>query len=154
MKVFGFDPGSHRAGYGIIEEVEGEPVYITSGVIPIKGDLPQRLVELHNVVKRLFSEFHPDVLAVEAPFVHKNAKTALRLGQVQGVVILLASIHAIPFFEYTPKEVKEVVTGYGGASKEQVREMVRRLLKVNGHMQLDASDALAVALCHLLSKGR
>lgn len=154
MRVFGFDPGSYRAGYGVIEEVEGELFYLSSGVIPIKGNLPQRLLELYHVVDQLLVEFQPDVLACETPFLHKNAKTALRLGQIQGVIILVASLRSIPFFEYTPREVKEAVTGYGAAPKEQVREMVKRLLRADGQMQLDASDALAVALCHLFSKGR
>lgn len=154
MRIFGFDPGSYRAGYGIIEEVEGEPFYVSSGVILIKGDLPQRLLKLHHTVDGLFREFQPDVLVCEAPFVHKNVKTALRLGQIQGILVFMASIRSIPFFEYTPREVKEAVTGYGAASKEQVREMVKRLLRTDGQIHLDASDALAVALCHLFYKGR
>lgn len=154
MRVFGFDPGSYSAGYGIIEEVKGELFHLDSGVIPIKGNLPQRLLELYCTVEQLLVEFQPDVLVCETPFLHRNVKTTLRLGQIQGVVILMASLRSIPFFEYTPREVKEAVTGYGAAPKEQVREMVKRLLRTDGQIQLDASDALAVALCHLLSKGR
>jgi crossover junction endodeoxyribonuclease RuvC len=149
MRILGLDLGTFQTGYGIIEDTNGEASYVTSGTIRQKGPLPERIKGIYQELDSLISGYGPDVIVVETPFVYKNPKSALRLGQIQGIVLLLTSLRELPFFEYSPLEVKLTLTGYGRASKEQVREMVKMLLGLNIEFALDASDALAVALCHL-----
>lgn len=149
MRVLGIDPGSFSTGYGIIG-IEGDlPIYLGDGVISLKGELPQRLKRLYDGIKGVISRYRPEAIAVESPFVAKNVKSALRLGQIQAVVSLAAADSLLPLYEYSPMEVKIALTGYGRATKEQVREMVKRLLGLEEDPSLDASDALAVAICHL-----
>lgn len=149
MRVLGIDPGSFSTGYGIIG-IEGDlPIYLGDGVISLKGELPQRLKGLYDGIKGVISRYRPEAIALESPFVAKNVKSALRLGQIQAVVSLAAADSLLPLYEYSPMEVKIALTGYGRATKEQVREMVKRLLGLKEDPSLDASDALAVAICHL-----
>ncbi len=149
MRVLGVDPGSYRTGYGVVECQRDHFLYITSGIIHGKGTIEERLREIYEDLCSIIEEYSPQALALESPFVARNVKSALRLGQVQGVVLLAASSSALPSFQYSPMEVKVALTGYGRAPKEQVREMVRRLLGLKDELFLDASDALAVALCHI-----
>ncbi|RLA96272.1 MAG: crossover junction endodeoxyribonuclease RuvC [Deltaproteobacteria bacterium] len=149
MRVLGIDPGSFSTGYGIIGAQEGLPIYLGDGVISLKGDLLQRLKGLYEGIKGLITQYQPEAIALESPFVAKNIKSALRLGQIQGVISLAAADSLLPLYEYSPMEVKIALTGYGRATKEQVREMVKRLLGLEEDPSLDASDALAVAICHL-----
>ncbi|RLA85936.1 MAG: crossover junction endodeoxyribonuclease RuvC [Deltaproteobacteria bacterium] len=149
MRVLGVDPGSYRTGYGVVECQQDYYLYITSGIIQGKGAIEERLREIYEDLCAVIREYSPQALALESPFVARNVKSALRLGQVQGVVLLAASSSALPSFQYSPMEVKVALTGYGRAPKEQVREMVRRLLGLKDELFLDASDALAVALCHI-----
>lgn len=149
MRVLGVDPGGFRTGYGVVDEVGGEPVYVDCGVISPEGELGARLDELYQELRGVIEQLQPQALALETPFVARNPRSALRLGQIQGVVALVAAHALLPLYEYSPMEVKVALTGYGRAPKEQVREMVRRLLRLQGLPTLDASDALAVAICHL-----
>ncbi|HEX15821.1 MAG: crossover junction endodeoxyribonuclease RuvC [Deltaproteobacteria bacterium] len=149
MRVLGVDPGSFCTGYGVVEEIRGEAVYVDCGVISPKGALAERLNGLYQGLKELIDDLSPEVLALETPFVARNPKSALRLGQIQGVIALAATHALLPLYEYSPMEVKVALTGYGRATKEQVREMVKMLLRLDGDPILDASDALAVAICHL-----
>ena len=152
MKILGIDPGTVVMGYGIIEAGDGEPVYIECGVIkpPSRSSIGERLSFLYTSLMEIISEVRPDIVAVEQPFVAKNAKSAFAIGRAQAGAILTAASRDIPVREYTPTEIKQRVTSYGGSSKEQVQEMVRLQLGLEHPPEPhDASDALAVALCHL-----
>jgi crossover junction endodeoxyribonuclease RuvC len=152
--ILGVDPGSRVTGYGLIN-LEGNHVScIEYGGIEgtIKGQsnlFPDRLNRIHSRLRDVLKRHAPAVMAVEDIFHSINAKTALKLGQARGVVLLVAGQFEIPLVEYTPLEVKKAVVGYGRASKEQVQMMVRTLLNLREEPQPhDAADALAIALCH------
>lgn len=154
MRVLGLDPGSLRTGYGVIEEGESGFCVIASGILTQRGSLPDRLKRIYEGLNLIIRQYAPEAIACETPFVAKNAKSALRLGQVQGVILLCASYHQLPYYEYSPLEVKMSLTGYGKAPKEQVRDMVQRILRLKDTPPLDASDALAVAICFLHCNGK
>jgi crossover junction endodeoxyribonuclease RuvC len=152
MKILGIDPGTVAMGYGVIEDSDGEPVYIDCGVIkpPARSSIGERLSFLYKELMELITTSNPDVIAIEEPFVAKNARTALAIGRAQAVAILSAANQGIPSCEYTPAQIKQRVTSYGASSKEQVQEMVRLQLGLQHAPEPnDAADALAVALCHL-----
>ncbi|RLA86669.1 MAG: crossover junction endodeoxyribonuclease RuvC [Deltaproteobacteria bacterium] len=151
MIVLGLDPGSRRTGYGLVEEGGRELSYLDDGVILLGGELTRRLASLYDELTKIIARFTPQIIAVETPFVAKNAASALRLGQVQGVIALVAAQKGLSLYDYTPMEVKVALTGYGRASKDQVQGMVKRVLGLDHRLELDASDALAVAICHLHS---
>jgi crossover junction endodeoxyribonuclease RuvC len=147
------DPGSQRTGYAVVETQAGRIAYIVSGAIRTRGEsLAERLQEIFVGVESLTSEFRPDEVAIERVFMHRNADSALKLGQARGAA-LSATFAARPrVFEYAPREVKLAVVGTGGAQKEQVQVMVKRLLNIAGPLTEDAADALAIALCHAHSR--
>ncbi len=152
MKILGIDPGTIAMGYGVIESSDGEPVLIDYGVLntPARSPVGERLSFLYNNLLEIISKSQPDAIAIEQPFVAKNAKSALAIGRAQAVAILTAANRGIPSYEYTPTQIKQSVTGYGASSKEQVQEMVRLQLGLETAPEPnDASDALAVALCHI-----
>ena len=149
MRVLGIDPGTQVMGYGVVEEERGELRPVGEGTIAPTGELAQRLTELYDGLQELIRTYAPDAVAMESPFYAKNVTSTLKLGQVQGVVVLAATHAALASCSYTPMEVKAAVAGYGRATKAQVREMVKRLLGIDGPLSLDASDALAVAICHI-----
>ncbi|NBW93308.1 MAG: crossover junction endodeoxyribonuclease RuvC [Bacteroidetes bacterium] len=160
MIILGIDPGSNITGFGIVEAGEGKDRLLESGVIRVgkpdkdTGMAPQhalRLKSIHEAVTELIEEFKPDLCAVEMPIYGKNPQSMLKLGRAQAAAMLAALNRQIPVTEYTPKEIKKAVTGNGNASKEQVRFMVETMLQMRQGMSitLDASDALAVALCHI-----
>ena len=153
VRILGLDPGSQRTGYAIIETQAGRIAYIVSGAIRTRGEsLTERLQEIFVGVESLTSEFRPDEVAIERVFMHRNADSALKLGQARGAA-LSATFAARPrVFEYAPREVKLAVVGTGGAQKEQVQVMVKRLLNIAGPLTEDAADALAIALCHAHSR--
>lgn len=150
MIILGVDPGSHATGYGVIDT---GPVLrmITGGVIrtSAKDPLPGRLTEIHETLMGIIAECSPDEMAVEDLFNAKNARSSLILGHARGVILLAGGKAAIPVYEYAPRAVKQAVTGKGGATKEQVRFMVMRMLGLKKEPPLDMSDALAVALAHV-----
>jgi len=149
MRILGIDPGTLVMGYGVVEERQGALTHVIDGTIAPTGELAQRLRELYDGLQEMIRAYAPDAVAMESPFFSKNVVSTVKLGQVQGVVVLAATHAALDSCSYTPMEVKSAVAGYGKATKAQVREMVKRLLGIPGPLSLDASDALAVAICHI-----
>ena len=156
--IMGIDPGTNITGYGIIEVVGNRMRLITYGVINMSksgGGHPDKLKKIFERTLSLIEEFHPDELAIEAPFFGKNVQSMLKLGRAQGVAMAAALYREVPITEYAPKKIKMAITGNGGAGKEQVAAMVERLLNVKIESKyLDASDGLAVAVCHFLQQGK
>jgi crossover junction endodeoxyribonuclease RuvC len=153
-RILGIDPGSLSTGYGIIDS-EGQTLqYVACGRIRTGGeDFAQRLADIYFGVARLVDEYSPHEIAIERAFVHKNADSALKLGQARAAAICGTLVKSLPLHEYSPKEVKLAVVGKGGAGKEQVQHMMRVLLGLKGELQADSADALAVAVCHAHSRG-
>ena len=156
MRVFGIDPGSIRTGYGCVETDGRTHRLIDCGAIRSapRAMLPARLQHIHDELKRLIELNRPDCIAIENLFHAKNVRSALTLGHARGVAVL-AAVHAgRPIVEYTPAEIKASVAGYGRADKLQIQHMVKQWLKLDtAPKPHDASDALAVALCHVHSSG-
>ena len=152
MIVLGIDPGTITMGYGVIEAGEDEITLVDCGALatPKRSPIGERLNYLYQRLLKIISQYQPDAVAIEQPFVAKNVKSALAVGRAQAIAILAAAGRGIPVYEYTPAQVKQQVTNYGAGSKEQVQEMVRLQLGLSEVPQpSDAADALAVALCHL-----
>ncbi len=152
MRILGIDPGTVVVGYGVIDSEEDEITFVTCSAVTCNQHSPlaERLSYLYNELSEVISRYQPDDVAIEQPFVGRNVRSALAIGKAQTVAILAAANRGIPTYEYTPAQVKRVVTDYGASSKEQVQEMVRLQLGLSQAPQpLDASDALAVAICHL-----
>ncbi|MBA7619725.1 Crossover junction endodeoxyribonuclease RuvC [subsurface metagenome] len=152
MRILGIDPGTLAMGYGVLDSRDDETTLIDYGVLTIKARSPigERLAYLYNKLREIISKYQPDVIAIEQPFVAKNAKSALAIGRAQAVAILAAANHGIPSYEYTPTQIKRSVANYGASSKEQIQEMVRLQLGLSQAPEPnDAADALAVALCHI-----
>jgi len=149
MRILGIDPGTATIGYGIIEEVEGRIVVITYGAIrtkPKDGNTARRLQITYQKLNDLLREFEPDMAGVEKLFFGKNITTAINVGQARGVILLALANSDIPVSEYSPPEIKEAVSGYGNASKQQVQFMVQNLLGLETPPKPDdAADGLAVA---------
>jgi crossover junction endodeoxyribonuclease RuvC len=149
-RTIGIDPGSRSTGYGIVEGDGRRLSHVASGVVSLPGRLPlwERLGIIYTRLVGIIEENRPDCMAVEDVFLAKNVKSALKLGQARGAAIL-AGVHAgLRIHEYSPLEIKQAVVGYGKASKEQVEEMVRFFFGLRERLNPNASDALAVALCH------
>lgn len=153
MVVIGIDPGIAITGYGVVREDEqGNLAVVAYGVIrtPAGQSLPSRLVALQQELLELLHFHRPESGAVEKLFFQRNVRTAMNVGQARGVALLALAQAGVGVDEYTPVEVKQAVTGYGGADKQQVQSMVRVLLDLESIPQPDdAADALAVAICHL-----
>lgn len=151
MRILGLDPGIRCTGYGIIAVHSREPTLVDYGTItpPTDATMGERLSVLYDDLAQLIDMTNPDEFAIEATFYGVNVKSALTLGQARGVAILCAAHHRLPTAEYAPRKVKLATTGNGRATKEQVQYMVQRILGLD-HLPkpMDASDALAVALCH------
>ncbi len=153
VRILGLDPGSQRTGYAVIEANGSRIAYLVSGAIKTSGNsLTERLQEIFVGVDRLASEFRPDEVAIERVFMHRNADSALKLGQARGAALSATFAVRPRVFEYAPREVKLAVVGTGGAQKEQVQLMVKSLLRIAGPLTEDAADALAIALCHAHSR--
>jgi crossover junction endodeoxyribonuclease RuvC len=155
MRVVGIDPGTATTGYGVIEEAAGRLTLIRYGTIctPAGMPMPRRLLELHRQLTELLALHAPDTAAVESLFFQKNVRTALSVGQARGAALLALAEYGVPIGEYSPLEVKQAVTGYGGAEKRQVQAMVSTLLNLPEPPRPDdAADALAVAICHAHSR--
>jgi crossover junction endodeoxyribonuclease RuvC len=151
MLVLGLDPGSRRTGYGVVEKRGNAYVCIEHGTAapPARLDLPHRIHAIAERVGEVMDRLHPDCVAVEEAFYQESVRSTLVLGHVRGALLVAAVRRGFAVAEYSPREVKLSVAGTGAAAKEQVAFMVRRLLRLTGALQADASDALAVALCHL-----
>lgn len=155
--ILGLDPGTNVMGYGIIAVRLSKIDVIQFGVIHLSKyeGHELRLKKIFDRVLGLIDEYHPDEVALEAPFHGKNVQSMLKLGRAQGVAMSAALFRDIPIIEYAPKKVKQSVTGNGNASKEQVAKMLMTLFKMKELPKLlDATDAMAVALCHHFQKGR
>jgi crossover junction endodeoxyribonuclease RuvC len=152
MRILGIDPGTITMGYGVIESTDETVTVLDYGALktPVRSLIGERLSYLYHELLKIISRYHPEVLAIEQPFISKNVKSALAIGRSQAVAILAAADRNIPAYEYTPAQVKQRVANYGASSKEQIQEMVRLQLGLSQVPQPDdAADALAVALCHL-----
>jgi len=151
--ALGIDPGTATTGYGLVRLTpEGELAAVSFGIISTPRDATPsaRLEMLYDQLKRILKQHKPDTAAVEKLFFARNVTTALAVGQARGVVMLCLQQAGVETFEYTPKEVKQAVAGYGNAEKRQVQEMVRALLQLDSIPKPDdAADALAIAITHL-----
>ncbi len=151
MRILGIDPGTVAMGYGVIDDRNGEVFMVDCGVItaPARASIGERLSFLYRHLVEIITRHGPDVVAVEQPFLAKNVKSAIAIGQAQAIAMLAASNQNIAVHGYTPTQVKQKVANYGNSSKEQVQEMVRLHLGLTEVPRpSDVSDALAVALCH------
>ncbi len=155
--IMGIDPGTTVMGYGLIQTNRNVVKLLAAGVIRM-----EKLSDHHIKLKRIFDrtlmiidEFHPDEMAIESPFFGKNVQSMLKLGRAQGVVIAAALSRAVPVMEYAPSKIKQSITGNGNASKEQVAAMLKEILSFNESPRyLDATDGLAVAVCHYFQQGK
>jgi crossover junction endodeoxyribonuclease RuvC len=151
MRILGIDPGTATTGFGVIEYRNGQSTFVDAGVITTPPDqpMPTRLVTLHSELAEVISETKPEQAAVELLYFATNVTTAISVGQARGVILLtLAEAGLIPA-EYTPMQIKQAVTGYGGAKKPQIQQMVQILLKLSAIPRPDdAADALAIAITH------
>jgi len=157
LRILGIDPGTTVAGYGLVEIRDKQPVILNMGtIIPGKfSDHYERLKYLHERALYLVKEYKPDVMALEAPFYGKNVQSMLKLGRGQGVIMAAALMFDIPIFEYAPLLVKQAITGMGRASKEQVAYFLQKVYHLNDiEKSLDATDAVAVAICHFIQIGK
>ena len=152
MRILGVDPGSICTGFGVIDAERGRLVLVEQGSITtVRGsDLADRLREIHDGLLSVIARTSPGAVAVETPFAGQNMKSLIQLAHARGVILLAARASNLSVFEYSPRSVKSAVVGYGAAEKQQVAKMVRVLLPACGRQMLsaDASDALAVAICH------
>lgn len=157
--ILGIDPGTNLMGYGVLQITNSKPSVITLGVIDLRkyANHYLKLAHIHERVSGIIQSYLPDELAIEAPFFGKNVQSMLKLGRAQGVAMAAALERDIPITEYAPLKIKMAITGNGQASKEQVADMLKRMLKLNNEMTgpfLDATDALAAAYCHYLQMDR
>ncbi len=155
MIVLGIDPGSRITGYGIVEKAGNRLVHIDNGAIftDKATDFPGRLKKIFDGLLEVIARYRPDQVAIENIFFSTNPQSALKLGQARGAAIVAAVHCCLPVAEYTALQVKQAVVGQGKAEKEQVQKMIRALLGLPEIAQADASDALAVAICHINSYG-
>jgi crossover junction endodeoxyribonuclease RuvC len=149
MRILGIDPGLRITGYGVIDRDGQRLTYVTSGCVRVpEGELPQRLRSILEGLSEIIATHAPQQVAVEKVFVNVNPQSTLLLGQARGTAICAAVLAKLPVYEYTALQVKQAVVGNGHARKEQVQEMVKRLLKLPAQPGADAADALACAICH------
>ncbi len=157
--IIGIDPGTNVMGYAILGVKGGKPLMIAMGVIQLGrlGDHYLRLGRIFERVTMLVEQYCPDEMAIEAPFFGKNVQSMLKLGRAQGVAIAAAIARQVPIAEYEPRKIKQAITGNGAASKEQVREMLKRILAIREEQllpELDSTDALGAALCHFYESAK
>ncbi len=151
MRILGVDPGTIHLGYAVIDSTE-EMRVVDCGVVNVSARLPieQRLHLLYQELNKIVSQYKPDEVAIEEPFIGHNVRSAFAIGKAQAIAILAAADQGLPVYYYSPATVKQQVTSYGQSGKEQVQEMVRVQLGLSELPQpSDAADALAVALCHI-----
>jgi crossover junction endodeoxyribonuclease RuvC len=149
VKILGIDPGSRITGYGIIDVVGNHHRYLASGCIRLQQPcLSERLAAIFQAITGLMVEWQPEEAAIEEVFVHHNVQGALKLGQARGAAIVAMAHYGLAVAEYSAREIKQSVVGYGAADKVQVQHMVKILLNLTSTPSADAADALAVALSH------
>ncbi|MCZ6470282.1 MAG: crossover junction endodeoxyribonuclease RuvC [Gammaproteobacteria bacterium] len=149
MIILGIDPGSRCTGYGLIDNQPNRITYMNSGFFKIQGDnIAQRLGQIFQHIDDLIRQYQPQQMSIERVFMHRNADSALKLGQARGAAICAAHLAGLEIAEYAPREIKQAIVGTGSATKDQVQHMVRRLLSLRQPLQVDESDGLAIAICH------
>jgi crossover junction endodeoxyribonuclease RuvC len=148
-RVLGLDPGSRSTGFGIIDCTARTEKHVASGCIKTSsGEFAPRLREIYDAVEALVQKYQPQEVAIERVFMHRNPDSALKLGQARGAALCAALINGAAVYEYAPRAIKLAIVGTGAADKGQVAHMIQALLGVHEPMSADASDALAVGLCH------
>lgn len=148
-RILGIDPGSRYTGFGIIDIEGNHAVHIINGCIRVKGEtLADKLQQIFTEIDDTITTYQPEEVSIEKVFMHKNADSALKLGQARGVAITACANRKLEVFEYTANQVKQATVGKGHAKKDQVQHMVKILLCLQEDLQEDAADALAIALCH------
>ena len=157
--ILGIDPGTNIMGYGVLRVKDKKPEMLALGVIDLRkyGDHYLKLGRIFERINGIIAEYLPDEMAIEAPFFGKNVQSMLKLGRAQGVAIAAAISRQVPIHEYAPLKIKMAITGNGSASKEQVADMLRRMLNISGDEMpqfMDATDALGAAFCHYLQNGK
>ncbi|HWM29783.1 MAG TPA: crossover junction endodeoxyribonuclease RuvC [Woeseiaceae bacterium] len=149
QRILGIDPGSRTTGFGVLDFVDDRAAYVASGSVrSVEGDFSARLRLIFRSVAEIAAEYHPDAVVIESIFVHRNAMSALKLGQARSAALCATFGLDVTVYEYAPREIKQAVVGNGAATKEQVQHMVVALLQLQGTPSPDAADALAAALCH------
>ena len=149
LRILGIDPGLRSTGFGVVDKSGNRLKYVTSGCINTPdAALPRRLQSILEGLREVIEGAHPDQVAIEKVFVNVNPQSTLLLGQARGTAICAAVLHELPVSEYTALQVKQAVVGNGHAAKNQVQDMVKRLLGLAGDPSPDAADALACAICH------
>ncbi len=155
--ILGIDPGTNITGYGVIKATGNNPELVAIGAIDL-SKFSDHYLKLKHIFERttgIIDEYHPDELAIEAPFYGKNVQSMLKLGRAQGAAIAAALSRSLPIYEYAPRKIKMSITGQGAASKEQVAAMLMHILKFKmPEIKLDATDGLAAALCHFFQSGK
>ena len=157
--IIGIDPGTNVMGYGILQVLDNKPQLMAMGVLQL-SKFENHYTRLHRIFERVqgrIDQYRPDEMAIEAPFFGKNVQSMLKLGRAQGVAMAAALSRDVPIAEYAPLKIKMSITGNGSASKEQVADMLKRMLHIseeNMLPQLDATDGLAAALCHFFQTNR
>ncbi|MDA2919302.1 crossover junction endodeoxyribonuclease RuvC [Desulfobacterota bacterium AH_259_B03_O07] len=151
MRVIGVDPGTRVCGFGILESENGKLTHIKSGSIvpPSSNSLPQRLKTIYEGLNQVIKRYLPEAMSIEGLFFAKNAKSAIKLGEARGVAYLAAALSGMTVHEYAPTEVKLALTGRGRANKTEVQKMVTSIFGIKDWGKTDASDAVAIALCHI-----
>lgn len=147
--LLGIDPGSRHTGYGVIDQHGNRQHLLACGTISTReDDMARRLGEIHAGIASVVADHEPEEMAIEKVFMARNADSALKLGQARGAAITAVVQASLPVFEYSPRQIKQAVVGRGGAEKQQVAQMVTRLLALDQTPPSDAADALGVAICH------
>jgi crossover junction endodeoxyribonuclease RuvC len=152
MIIIGIDPGLATVGFGVIQKVEEKIIPVSYGCIRTSAEkqTSERLLEIYNETKALFEKYNPQIVAIEKLFFNKNVTSAMRVSEARGVILLAAQQKQIPLFEYTPAQIKQAITGTGHADKQQMQEMITRLLGLDELPRPDdAADGLSIALCHI-----
>ena len=153
--ILGIDPGTNLMGFGVIHSTGKNPGYVTMGVVDLRkcGDHYMKLRKIYESTLELIGKYLPDEVAFEAPFYGKNVQSMLKLGRAQGVAIAAVLARDVPVFEYAPRKIKLAITSAGDASKEQVAGMLARMFHLKElPKNLDATDGLAVAVCHFYQR--
>ena len=150
MLILGVDPGTIATGYGIVSKNGSVPVYVAGGVIRpgTKSAQSEKLLTIYTALDEIVREFYPAVMVVESLFHAVNSQSLIKLGQVRGVILLLGSLHGMEVFEYSPREIKQGITGYGNADKSQVMFMIQKILRIPDLKSSDQADAIAMATFH------
>lgn len=150
VRIIGLDPGLRHTGWAVLDYQNYKFSFVAAGVISSTDSLKleERLLELYQGLIQIMDQYHPDEAAIEEVFVNKNPQSTLKLGQARGIVLLVPTIKNVKVSTYTPNQIKKAVVGVGHAEKKQVDMMVHALVPTVGRLKADASDALAMAICH------